>query len=152
MVFSILLMAGCFTGIFMSMNGDVIIMNILETLGIGRIGALAILFALVFIMGCFLDWTGIIMIVLPIFLPIMDTFGVDRLWLCATLAVLLQTCFMTPPFGFALFFMKGIVPAGVKMTDVYRGVIPFIAIILVVMLICVVFPPLVTWLPNAMIS
>lgn len=152
MVFSILFMAGCFTGTFMAMNGDVVVMNVMNSLGIGKIGAIMILFVLVFIMGCFLDWTGIIMIVLPIFLPIMDNFGVDRLWLCATLAVLLQTCFMTPPFGFALFFMRGIVPPGVKMTDVYKGVVPFLAIVIFMGAVCVAFPQIVTWLPNTMIG
>lgn len=152
MVFSILFMAGCFTGIFMSLDGDVIIMNALTSIGIGKWGVIAILFVLVFVMGCFLDWTGIVMICLPIFLPIMDQFGVDRLWLCATLAVLMQTCFMTPPFGFALFFIKGIVPKGVEMTDVYRGVIPFLTIVLFLVLLCTIFPGIVTWLPNFMIS
>lgn len=152
MVFSILFMAGCFTGIFMSLDGDIVIMNCLTALGIGKWGVITILFVLVFIMGCFLDWTGIVMICLPIFLPIMDQFGVDRLWLCATLAVLMQTCFMTPPFGFALFFIRGIVPPGVKMTDVYKGVIPFLLIIIGVTVLCTVFPGIVTALPNIMIE
>jgi TRAP-type mannitol/chloroaromatic compound transport system permease large subunit len=68
------------------------------------------------------------------------------------MAVLMQTCFMTPPFGFALFFIRGIVPEGVKMTDVYKGVIPFLAIIIAVTVLCCAVPNLVTWLPNAMIS
>lgn len=148
MVFSILFMAGCFTGIFMSLDGDVVIMNALNSIGINKLGAIAILFILVFIMGMFLDWTGIVMICLPIFLPIMDQFGVDRLWLCATLAVLMQTCFMTPPFGFALFFIRGITPKGVAMTDVYKGVIPFIAIVILVVILCIAFPQVVTWLPS----
>lgn len=152
MVFSILFMAGCFTGIFMSLDGDVVIYNMLVAMGIGKWGLIAILFALVFIMGCFLDWTGIVMIVLPVFLPICDQFGIDRLWLCATMAVLMQTCFMTPPFGFALFFIRGIVPEGVKMTDVYKGVLPFLSIIVAVTILCCAIPNVVTWLPNAMIS
>ena len=102
MVFIILFGAAAFTGIFMSLDGDVIITNFVLGLGVGKIGAMAIMMFLVFIMGMFIDWTGIIMIVLPIFLPIMDQFGVDRLWLVGVTAVILQTCFMTPPFGFAL--------------------------------------------------
>ena len=117
-------------------------------LGVGKIGALAIMLVIVFIMGMFIDWTGIVMIVLPIFLPIMDQFGVDRLWLVGVTAVILQTCFMTPPFGFALFYIKGIVPAEVKISEVYRGVIPFILIILAVTVLCIVFPQLITGLPN----
>ncbi len=148
MVFAILFCAGAFTGIFMSLDGDVIIMNMMNSMGIEYTGALAIMLILVFIMGMFLDWTGIIMIILPIFLPIMDRYGVDRLWLCGLLATLLQTCFMTPPFGFALFYIKGIVPPEVKMSEVYRGVIPFITIICVVVLLCIIFPGIITWLPN----
>ena len=152
MVFIILFGAAAFTAIFMSLNGDDIIIALVESLGLGKWGALAIFFLIVFIMGCFLDWTGIVMICMPIFLPIMDMFGFDRLWLCATLAVLMQTCFMTPPFGFALFYIKGILPSNVKISDVYYGVIPFIIAVLVVTLLCVVFPGMVTWLPTLVVG
>ena len=90
------------------------------------------------------------MIVFPIFLPIMDQFGFDRLWLVAITATLLQTCFMTSPFGFALFYVKGILPPEVKIQEVYKGVIPFIIIICIVTVLCAVFPQLVTWLPTTM--
>lgn len=148
MVFIILFGAAAFTGIFMSLDGDVIITNFVMGLGVGKMGALAIMLVLVFIMGMFIDWTGIIMIVLPIFLPIMDQFGVDRLWLVGLTAVILQTCFMTPPFGFALFYIKGIVPPEVKISEIYKGVIPFIVIVLIVTVLCIVFPQLITGLPN----
>lgn len=148
MVFIILFGAAAFTGIFMSLDGDIIITNFVMSLGVGKIGALAIMLTLVFLMGMFIDWTGIVMIVLPIFLPIMDQFGVDRLWLVGLTAVILQTCFMTPPFGFALFYIKGIVPPEVKISEVYRGVIPFILIIVLVTILCIIFPQLITGLPN----
>ena len=134
--------------VFIILFGDVIITNFVMSLGVGRLGALAIMLILVFIMGMFIDWTGIVMIVLPIFLPIMDNFGVDRLWLVGVTAVILQTCFMTPPFGFALFYIKGIVPPEVKISEIYKGVIPFILIILFVTVLCIAFPQLVTGLPN----
>ena len=97
-------------------------------MGIGKWGAFAIMMIIVFILGFFIDWLGIVMIVFPIFLPIMDYFGFDRLWLVAVTATLLQTCFMTPPFGFALFYVKGILPGDVKIQEVYKGVIPFILV------------------------
>ncbi len=152
MVFIILFGAAAFTGIFMSLDGDDLIVALVESTGIGKYGILVFFFALVFIMGCFLDWTGIVMIALPIFLPLMDVFGFDRLWLCATLAVLMQTCFMTPPFGFALFYIKGILPPNVKISDVYFGVIPFILIILVVVALCIAVPGIVTWLPAKLVG
>ena len=148
MVFIILFGAAAFTGVFMSLDGDQIIANWVMGMGIGKWGAFAIMMTIVFIMGMFIDWLGIVMIVFPIFLPIMDMFGFDRLWLVAVTAVMLQTCFMTPPFGFALFYVKGILPDDVKITEVYRGVIPFILIIVFVTVLCTVFPGIVTWLPN----
>ena len=111
--------------------------------------------AMVFIIlfgGMFLDWLGIVMIVFPIFLPIMDMFGFDRLWIVAVTAVMLQTCFMTPPFGFALFYIKGIVPPSVKIQEIYRGVIPFILIIIAVVILVTVFPQVVYFLPNLVAS
>lgn len=148
MVFIILFGAAAFTGVFMSLDGDQIIANWVMGMGIGKWGAFAIMMAIVFIMGMFIDWLGIVMIVFPIFLPIMDLFGFDRLWLVAVTAVMLQTCFMTPPFGFALFYIKGIVPEGVKISDIYRGVVPFIVIVVFVVILCTVFPAVVTWLPQ----
>ena len=150
MVFIILFGAAAFTGVFMSLDGDQIISNWVLGMGIGKWGAFAIMMVIVFILGMFIDWLGIVMIVFPIFLPIMDQFGFDRLWLGAITAVLLQTCFMTPPFGFALFYVKGILPDTVKIQEVYKGVIPFILIIIVVTVLCAVFPQLVTWLPTTM--
>ena len=150
MVFIILFGAAAFTGVFMSLDGDQIISNWVLGMGIGKWGAFAIMMVIVFILGMFIDWLGIVMIVFPIFLPIMDQFGFDRLWLVAITAVLLQTCFMTPPFGFALFYVKGILPDTVKIQEVYKGVIPFILIIIVVTVLCAVLPQLVTWLPTTM--
>lgn len=152
MVFMIFFGSGAFTGIFMALDGDQLVMNMLTALGLGKWGCLMILFALVFIMGCFLDWAGIVMIVLPIFLPVMDNFGVERTWLCGVIAVLLQTCFMTPPFGYALFFVKSILPSGVNMGHVYKGVIPFVIAVIVVVVACCLFPPLITWLPSVMVA
>ncbi len=147
MVFIILFGAAAFTGVFMSLDGDQIIADWVMGMGIGKWGAFAIMMVIVFLLGMFIDWLGIVMIVFPIFLPIMDQFGFDRLWLVAITATLLQTCFMTPPFGFALFYVKGILPPEVKIQEEYKGVIPFIVIICVVTALCAVFPQLVTGLP-----
>ena len=152
MVFIILFGASAFTGIFMSLDGDQLIATWISSVGIGKWGAFAIMMAIVFFMGMFLDWLGIVMIVFPIFLPIMDMFGFDRLWIVAVTAVMLQTCFMTPPFGFALFYIKGIVPPSVKIQEIYRGVIPFILIIIAVVILVTVFPQVVYFLPNLVAS
>ena len=140
MVFIILFGASAFTGIFLSLDGDVIISNWVLGMGLGKWGALAIMLIIVFLLGMFIDWLGIVMIVFPIFLPLMKAFGFDTLFIVAVTAVILQTCFMTPPFGFALFYIKGIVPDEVKISDIYKGVIPFIAIIILVVVLCIAFP------------
>ena len=152
MVFIILFGAAAFTGVFMSLDGDQIIADWVLSMGIGKWGAFAIMMVIMFLLGMFIDWLGIVMIVFPIFLPIMDTFGFDRLWLVAVSATLLQTCFMTPPFGFALFYIKGIVPPSVKIQEIYRGVIPFILIIIAVVILVTVFPQVVYFLPNLVAS
>ncbi len=148
MVFIILFGASAFTGIFMSLDGNQLIANWVVNMGIGKWGAFAIMMLIVFILGMFIDWLGIVMIVFPIFLPIMDMFGFDRLWIVAVTAVMLQTCFMTPPFGFALFYIKGVVPAEVKIGEIYKGVIPFILMVIMVVAIITIFPQIVYWLPN----
>jgi tripartite ATP-independent transporter DctM subunit len=152
MVFIILFGAAAFTGVFMSLDGSQIISDWVLGMGIGKWGAFAIMMIIVFILGMFIDWLGIVMIVFPIFLPIMDAFGFDRLWLVAVTATLLQTCFMTPPFGFALFYVKGILPAEIKIQEVYKGVIPFILIICAVTVLCAACPSVVTWLPSKLVG
>lgn len=148
MVFIILFGANAFTGIFIGMNGDQLIVDLVAQLGLGKWAVFTAMCVIVFIMGMFLDWLGIVMLVFPIFLPIMDMFGFDRLWVVAVIATLLQTCFMTPPFGFALFYIKGIVPEGITISMIYRGVIPFIIIICCVTALLVVFPQIIYFLPN----
>lgn len=153
MVFIILFGASAFTGIFMSLDGDQLIATWISSVGIGKWGAFAIMMAIVFFMGMFLDWLGIVMIVFPIFLPIMDMFAfgpsVDRRsYGCYAADLLHDGC----PFGFALFYIKGIVPPSVKIQEIYRGVIPFILIIIAVVILVTVFPQVVYFLPNLVAS
>ena len=117
-------------------------------MGSGKRDAFAIMMAIVFILGMLIGWPGIAMLEFPIFLPITDQLGSDRLWLAAVTASMLQTCFMIPPLGFDLFYAKGILPPEVKIRKVCKGVISFIIIIVLVPVLCAVFPPLSTWLPS----
>lgn len=149
MVFMIILGANAFTAIFIGMDGDMLVYNLVEAVGLGKIGALVLMMVIVFILGMFIDWTGIVMLVFPIFLPIMDAFGYDRLFIAALTAVLLQTCFLTPPFGFALFYIKGIAPIGMNLSHIYRGIIPFVIIIVAVVALITVFPGIMMTLPNS---
>lgn len=97
-----------------------------------------------------IDWVGILLIVVPIFMPILNMFGFDTLWASMMIIVLLQTSFLTPPFAYALFYLKGVSPPGVTTPEIYKGIIPFILIILGVLLAMVAFPGIATWLPNAL--
>ncbi|MCG8483117.1 MAG: TRAP transporter large permease subunit [Clostridia bacterium] len=148
MCFVILIGANAFTSIFMGLNGDEIVMNLVSTLGLGQWGAFILMMLITFVLGMFIDWIGIVMIVFPIFLPILDMYGFDRLWVVTSVAVLLQTCFLTPPFGYALFYIKGIVSEDITITHIYRGVIPFIIIILLIVALTVLFPEIIMYLPN----
>ena len=149
MCFFIMIAANSFCAIFFALGGDTMIENFVASVGIGKWGAFIFMLALIFFMGMFIDWIGIVAIVVPIFLPILTDMGFDNtLWLCTCIAVIMQTCFMTPPFGFALFYVKALLPKGYSMMEVYKGVIPFIAAVLIVTVIVVLFPDLCMWLPN----
>ena len=148
MCFVILIGANSFTAVFIGMDGDLLVEGIVKALGLGGWGAYALMMILVFILGCFIDWIGIVMLIFPIFLPIMSSFGFDTLWLVTSIAVLLQTCFLTPPFGYALFYVRSIAPEGVTLAHIYRGVMPFIFIVAFVVLVTIFFPDLILWLPN----
>lgn len=109
---------------------------------------LAIMMIIVFILGALIDWIGIIYITFPVFLPIAEQLGFDLLWFVVLVSVNLQNSFLSPPFGYALFYLKGVAPPGVTTEDVYRGIVPFIALQLVGLTLCILFPDLITYLPG----
>lgn len=149
MCFLIMIAANSFCAIFFALGGDTMIENFVANVGIGKWGCYIFMMALIFVMGMFIDWIGIVAIVVPIFLPILTGMGFENtLWLCTCIAVVMQTCFMTPPFGFALFYVKALLPEGYNMMEVYKGVIPFIIAVLIVTVIVTLCPNLVMWLPN----
>ncbi len=103
---------------------------------------------LIFFLGFFIDFFEIAFIVIPVFAPVAETLGIDLLWYGVILGANLQTSFLTPPFGFALFYLRGVAPKEVKTEDIYKGVIPFILLQLFVLLLIIVFPALVNFLPS----
>lgn len=148
MVMFVAIGATAFTGIFVAGGGMGVVQSFFTGLEIGRWGTFALLMFAVFIAGMFLDWLGVIMICFPIFLPIAAALGFDKLWFVMMIAVCLQTSFLTPPVGYALFYLKGVAPKGVTTMHIYRGVVPFVLIILGVIGLCALFPGIVTWLPS----
>jgi TRAP-type mannitol/chloroaromatic compound transport system permease large subunit len=103
-------------------------------------------------MGMFIDWAAILMVTVPIFMPIALELGFDPLWFSILMCVNLQTSFLTPPFGYALFYFAGVAPKGYTMAHIYRGIIPFVILQLVGLLLIVLFPQMATWLPQFFFS
>ncbi|MCL2001159.1 MAG: TRAP transporter large permease subunit [Planctomycetes bacterium] len=148
MCMAIMVGAAAFTSMFLGLGGDETVKAFIDGMGVGKWGVFALMMIITFILGCFLDWIGIVMIVIPIFMPLLRETDFDMLWIIAVLATMLQTCFLTPPFGYALFYLKGIAPKEMTTKDIYLGIVPFVVIILVVVVIISVFPQLVMWLPS----
>lgn len=152
MVFIILIGATTLGLVFRGLGGDTQVQELITGLPFGKWGILAIFMGVIFIAGFFLDFFEIVFIFVPILAPIMVTIGVDPLWLAVLIAVNLQTSFLTPPFGFSLFYLKGVAPAGVETTDIYKGIIPFVIIQLIAMAILCLVPETVTWLPSVVLG
>jgi len=150
MVFLILVGAALFTVVFRGLGGDVTVRSLLEGLPGGTTGALLAVMAALFVLGFFLDFVEITLVVVPIVAPVLILMGVDPLWLAILIAINLQTSFLTPPFGFALFYLRGVAPPGVETAQIYRGALPFIGLQLLALAILWTYPPLATWLPGAL--
>lgn len=157
-IFCIFIGATCFALVLRELGGDEVIEGALTALPFGDYGIVIFILVVVFLLGFFLDWIEITLIVLPLMAPVVAALGFgfdgygavdypDLLWFVMLVAITLQTSFLTPPVGFALFYMKGAAPPDVKITDIYRGVAPFVAIQLLVLALVVAYEDLVIWLP-----
>ena len=148
MVFLILIGASIFSLVFRGYGGDEGVRTILEALPGGVIGAVIVVMLVMFLLGFVLDFIEITFVVVPIVGPVLLAMGLDPVWLGIMIAINLQTSFLTPPFGFALFYLRGVAPPQIQTSQIYRGVIPFVAIQIFALLLLATFPQLVTWLPN----
>ena len=148
MVFIILVGASAFSLVFRYMDGDRYLADMIVQANFQPELFLAIVMISVFIAGFFIDFIEIIFIVVPVVAPVFTAFGVDLLWVGVLLAMNLQASFLTPPFGFSLFYLKGVAPKEVTTGHLYRGIIPFIIIQVFMLVLIILFPELVTWLPN----
>ncbi|MEL6837809.1 MAG: TRAP transporter large permease subunit [Pseudomonadota bacterium] len=149
MIFFILIAAQVFSVAFRGLNGEDIVQDALAVLPGGETGALIFLMLILFVLGFFLEWIEISYIALPLLVPFFVASGADMVWLAALIALNLQTSFLTPPFGWALFFLKGAAPPQVTTAMIYKGVLPFIAIQLLALIMLFNFPAIATWLPEA---
>jgi len=147
-ILTITIGASIFTGVFLALGGGNVITNFLLGLPLGPYGILAVILFIVFILGFFIDWIAILLICIPIFAPIVPTLGFDPLWFALVFAVCLQTSFLTPPFAVSIFYLKGVAPPSVELSQIYKGVIPFITLQLVGLALVVIFPQIILWLPG----
>ena len=152
MVIIILVGASCFAGVFLGSGGGKVVQNLILGIGFGKWGTFIVMMIILFILGMFIDWIGIIMITFPVFLPIAQQLGFDKIWFVVTMAVMLQDSFLTPPFGYALFYLKGVAPPEVTTTDIYWGAFPFWRLMEVGLIIVVVWPSTITWLANLLVK
>ena len=148
MIFLIFIGAAFFSLVFRGLGGDDLITNLLTDLPGGVFTAMLIVMLLMFVLGFFLDFIEITYVVVPVVAPILLMMGVDPIWLGIMIAINLQTAFLTPPFGFALFYLRGVAPPELKTIDIYKGTIPFILIQLSMLGVLAIWPDIVTWLPN----
>jgi len=154
MVMAIGAMGFAFVGIFLRAGGGEAVTNVILSAPGGKWGIFAIVMFVVFLLGYFIDWLGILFIVVPIITPVGQGLGFDPLWFAMMICVNLQTSFMTPPFAYAIFYLRGAAdPAlGVTTAHIIRGVIPYVILILVALALLVIFPQIILWLPGQMIK
>ncbi len=148
MVIFILLGSTAFSLVFRGLNGDRLMFDLLANLPGGKIGFLVVNMLVIFILGFFIDFFEIAFIVIPIFAPVAEALGLDLVWYGVIIGANLQTSFLTPPFGFALFYLRGVAPPEVKTEEIYRGAIPFILLQLLVLVLIIAFPQIVSFLPS----
>jgi TRAP-type mannitol/chloroaromatic compound transport system permease large subunit len=157
-IFAIFVGATCFSLVLRELGGDELISSALNAISEDPIIIILFILGLVFILGFVLDWIEITLIILPLVAPIISDLAIDissygienatLIWFVLLVAMTLQTSFLTPPVGFALFYLKGVCPPEVKLSDIYKGVIPFIILQLIGLAIVFFFPQIVTWLPS----
>ncbi len=152
MVFAILIGAALFSLVFRGFGGDDIVRDVLTAMPGDETGALLLVMLVMFALGFFLDFIEITFVVVPIVAPVLLLMDIDPVWLGVLMAINLQTSFLTPPFGFALFYLRGVAPESVRTADIYKGALPFVAIQLLALGLTALLPSLATWLPEAMLK
>jgi len=149
MMMFILMCAQAFSLAFRGLQGEKLVQDLFTLLPGGTTGAIWFLMLIIFLLGFFIEWIEISYIAVPLFLPVFVAAHVDLVWLATLICINLQTSFLTPPFGWALFFLRGVAPPEVTTGEIYRGIMPFVAMQLVALVLCFLFPELALWLPRA---
>ena len=146
-IFAVLIGATAFSLVLRGLGGDELIERVLLSLPFERTGIVICILAATFLLGFFLDWIELTLIILPLVSPVVASLGYDPVWFTVLFAVCLQTSFLTPPVGFAIFYLKGVAPPEIDVTTIYRGVAPFIVLQIIGLIIIFNWQAMVTWLP-----
>ncbi len=149
MVMTLYLGGNAFQAIFMGLGGGEAVTRFIIGTDVGPYGALFIMMGIVFFMGMFIDWLGILLIVIPVFSPVAMELGFNQIWFATLVCVNLQMAFLTPPLGYSLFYLRGIAPPEMTIVHIYKGAVPFIALQWVGLILCILFPEVILWLPRA---
>ena len=152
MILLIVVGGSIFAGTFRIHGGNELVVDMVDGLGFGTMGAVLLMLGIVFIAGFILDWVSVVLICLPIFIPILDAAAVDPIWFAVLMIVVIQTSYLTPPMAPSIFYLRSIAPPEIGYMDMYRGVLPFVAIQVVCLLAVFIAPPLATWLPTLLVN
>jgi TRAP-type mannitol/chloroaromatic compound transport system permease large subunit len=152
MIMTIILGGSMLTGAFVGAGGIAVAQDIVNALQLGPWGLLVIVLFLAFLAGFFLDWISIVLILVPIFAPLLKTAGIDMVWFCIALLVVIQTSYLSPPMAPAIFYFRAISPPSITTMHMYRGVIPFIVLQVITLAIVLAFPGTVLWLPKVLLT
>ena len=152
MVYMIIIFAGFFVSVFMRLGGGAVVDQAIRAIPFNKWGIFIVMMLIVFVLGLLMDWIASILIIIPIFTPIASTLGFDPIWFATMVCVMYQTSFLTPPFAYSIFYLKGVAPPEIKTGDIMRGVWPFVGLQVLTLILCAIFPQLITWLPNKIIG
>jgi tripartite ATP-independent transporter DctM subunit len=152
MIMTVLLAGTLFTGVFIGAGGIATANRLIGEMQLTPWMLLSLMMAIIFIAGFFLDWISIVLIFVPIFTPLAKTAGFDPVWFCVLFLILIQTSYLTPPMAPAIFYLRAVAPPEITIHHMYRGVVPFIVLQLFTLVLTLIFPQLVTWLPTVMLQ
>nr|WP_184431204.1 TRAP transporter large permease subunit [Roseospira goensis] len=152
MILLIVVAGSMFSSIFRGLGGNDVVRGLVDAIQVDALGLVLLLLAIVFVAGFILEWVSVLLICLPIFVPLLDLYGVDPIWFAMLTFVMLQTSYLTPPMAPSIFYLKGIAPPGMTTRQMYAGVLPFILCQIVVLAILIAVPSLATWLPTVLVT
>jgi TRAP-type mannitol/chloroaromatic compound transport system permease large subunit len=152
MIMLILLAGSIFSGVFIASGGVALTSDLIEASNLGAWGTLALFLGISFLAGFILEWISILLIFIPVFIPIVNAMGFDPVWFCILFLIVIQTSYLTPPMAPAIFYLRGISPPEIKLNEMFLGVLPFIGLQVVTLIIVILFPETVLWLPDQMLG